>query len=79
VGVDPDQEIESAFNLTPQDILRSLPGITSWNYKHVMKNVESLRELAVMDMPRLAALIGEGPAQTLWDFLHKDSRMDMIQ
>ncbi|KAK3818773.1 MAG: hypothetical protein J3Q66DRAFT_338444 [Benniella sp.] len=79
VGVDPDQEIESAFNLTPQDILRSLPGITSRNYKHVMKNVESLRELVDMDMPRLAALIGEGPGQTLWDFLHKDSRMDMIQ
>ncbi|KAG0345703.1 hypothetical protein BG005_001192 [Podila minutissima] len=39
VGVDPDQEIDSAFNLTPQDILRSLPGITSKNYKQVMNSV----------------------------------------
>ncbi|KAF9988517.1 hypothetical protein BGZ65_001979 [Modicella reniformis] len=78
VGVDPEQEIESAFNLTPQDILRSLPGITSKNYKHVMNNVESLRELVNMDTSRLAALVGEGPAQTLWNFLNKDSRLDMI-
>lgn len=78
VGVDTAQEIESAFNPTPQDILRSLPGITSRNYKHVMNNVESLRELVDMDMKKLAGLIGEGPAQTLWDFLNKDSRLDMV-
>ncbi|KAF9110385.1 hypothetical protein BGX27_006437 [Mortierella sp. AM989] len=77
VGVDPEQEIESAFNLTPQDILRSLPGITSKNYKHVMSNVENIRELAGMELTRLSALLGEGPAQTLWNFFHKDSRLDM--
>ncbi|KAF8925803.1 hypothetical protein BGZ58_000472 [Dissophora ornata] len=77
VGVDPEQEIESAFNLTPQDILRSLPGITSKNYKHVMSNVENIRELAEMDVAKLAAIIGEGPAQTLWNFFNKDSRIDM--
>ncbi|ORZ05671.1 DNA repair protein [Lobosporangium transversale] len=78
VGVDQDQEIESAFNLTPQDILRSMPGITSKNYKHIMNNVESIRELVEMEMPKLVALLGEGPAQTLWNFLHKDSRLDMV-
>ncbi|KAF9437889.1 hypothetical protein BGZ76_010671 [Entomortierella beljakovae] len=78
VGVDPDQEIESAFNLTPQDLLRSLPGITSKNYKHVMSNVESIRELAEMDHPQLIALLGDGPAQSLWNFFHKDSRLDMV-
>ncbi|KAG0001137.1 hypothetical protein BGZ79_005051 [Entomortierella chlamydospora] len=77
VGVDPEQEIESAFNLTPQDILRSLPGITSKNYKHIMNNVESIRELAEMELTQLTALLGEGPAQTLWNFFHKDSRLDM--
>ncbi|KAG0301963.1 hypothetical protein BGZ98_007898 [Dissophora globulifera] len=75
VGVDTEQEIESAFNLTPQDMLRSLPGITSKNYKHVMNNVENIRELADMDLTRLAGLLGEGPAQTLWSFLNKDSRL----
>ncbi|KAF9398341.1 hypothetical protein BGX21_007907 [Mortierella sp. AD011] len=77
VGVDTEQEIESAFNLTPQDMLRSLPGITSKNYKHVMNNVENIRELAEMELTQLAALLGEGPAQTLWNFFHKDSRLDM--
>ncbi|KAI1315066.1 hypothetical protein EDD11_001359 [Mortierella claussenii] len=75
IGVDQEQEIESAFNLTPQDILRSLPGITSKNYKQIMNNVESIRELAEMDVSQLAGLLGEGPAQTLWNFLHRDSRL----
>ncbi|KAG0212587.1 hypothetical protein BGX28_006023 [Mortierella sp. GBA30] len=77
VGVDADQEIDSAFNLTPQDILRSLPGITSKNYKLVMSKVESIRELAEMDFTSLKGILGEGPAQTLWNFFNKDSRLDM--
>ncbi|KAG0068403.1 hypothetical protein BGZ89_004769 [Linnemannia elongata] len=77
IGVDADQAIDSAYNLTPQDILRSLPGITSKNYKQVMRHVESIRELAELDVASLSNIIGEGPAKTLWDFFHKDSRMDM--
>ncbi|KAF9140466.1 hypothetical protein BGX30_006479 [Mortierella sp. GBA39] len=77
VGVDADQAIDSAYNLTPQDILRSLPGITSKNYKQVMRHVESIRELAELDVASLSNIIGEGPAKTLWEFFHKDSRMDM--
>ncbi|KAF9585211.1 hypothetical protein BGW38_003399 [Lunasporangiospora selenospora] len=78
VGVDPEQEIDSAYNLTPQDILRSLPGITSGNYKHVMSSVENLRELASLDIGRLTKILGEEPAKQLWAFFHKDSRIDMI-
>ncbi|KAG0097557.1 hypothetical protein BGZ93_002491 [Podila epicladia] len=78
VGVDPDQEIDSAFNLTPQDILRSLPGITSKNYKQVMTSVQNIRELAELDIAGLSAILGEGPAQTLWNFFNKDSRLDMV-
>ncbi|KAG0025165.1 hypothetical protein BGZ82_010184 [Podila clonocystis] len=78
VGVDPDQEIDSAFNLTPQDVLRSLPGITSKNYKQVMSSVQNIRELADLDIAGLSAILGEGSAQTLWNFLNKDSRLDMV-
>ncbi|KAG9063825.1 hypothetical protein KI688_003937 [Linnemannia hyalina] len=77
VGVDANQAIDSAYNLTPQDILRSLPGITSKNYKQVMRHVESIRELAELDVASLSNIVGEGPAKTLWEFFHKDSRMDM--
>ncbi|KAF9427926.1 hypothetical protein BGZ94_003821 [Podila epigama] len=78
IGVDPEQEIDSAFNLTPQDLLRSLPGITSKNYKRVMSSVQNIRELADMDLDSLSALLGEGPANTLWQFFNKDSRLDMV-
>jgi len=77
VGVDADQAIDSAFNLTPQDILRSLPGITSQNYKKVMNSVENIRELAELDLGSLSSIIGEGPATTLWNFFRKDARLDM--
>ncbi|KAF9930842.1 hypothetical protein FBU30_011209 [Linnemannia zychae] len=77
VGVDADQAIDSAYNLTPQDILRSLPGITSKNYKKVMKSVENIRELAELDIENLTIIIGESSAKLLWDFFHKDSRSDM--
>jgi DNA excision repair protein ERCC-4 len=77
VGIDADQAIDSAFNLTPQDILRSLPGITSKNYKQVMRNVENIRELAELDIASLSSIIGEGPGKTLWDFFHRDSRMEL--
>ncbi|KAG0275130.1 hypothetical protein BGZ95_009148 [Linnemannia exigua] len=77
VGVDADQAIDSAYNLTPQDILRSLPGITSKNYKSVMRSVENIRELAELDVVSLSNIIGEGPGKTLWDFFHRDSRMEL--
>ncbi|KAF9913274.1 hypothetical protein EC991_000036 [Linnemannia zychae] len=77
IGVDADQVIDSAYNLTPQDILRSLPGITSKNYKQVMRNVENIRELAELDVASLSNIIGEGPGMTLWNFFHRDSRMEM--
>lgn len=77
MGVDPEQEIDSAFNLTPQDILRSLPGITSRNYKQVMMNVGSIRELSELDIDTLTSILGEGPAQTLWNFFQKDVRLDL--
>lgn len=79
VGVDQQQEIDSDFNLVPQDMLRCLPGITSKNYRHVMRRVENIRELVDMDIQGLRALLGDGPAESLHEFLHRDTRLDQVQ
>jgi len=42
-----------------------------------MNSVGSIRELADLDVDSLSAILGEGPAQTLWNFFHKDVRLEL--
>ncbi|CAG8744051.1 14917_t:CDS:2, partial [Cetraspora pellucida] len=46
IGV--ENEDITDYNLSPQDILRALPGITAKNYKHIMSKVENLRKLTII-------------------------------
>ncbi|KAG0242467.1 hypothetical protein BGW41_004035 [Actinomortierella wolfii] len=79
VGVDQQEGIDSDFNLVPQDMLRCLPGITSKNYRHVMRKVENIRELVDMDIQSLKTLLGDGPGQSLYEFFHCDTRVDLVK
>ncbi|OZJ03595.1 hypothetical protein BZG36_03031 [Bifiguratus adelaidae] len=63
VGLQDAEDIDSTFNLTPQDILRSIPGITFQNYRLIMNKVESLRELADMSLEDMGAIIGHENAR----------------
>ncbi|CAG8763405.1 23191_t:CDS:10 [Gigaspora margarita] len=60
------------YNLSPQDILRALPGITAKNYKHVMSKVENLRELTELSLRELQILIGVENGKTLYEFLERN-------
>lgn len=64
---------ESAFMQTPQEVLRSMPGITSKNFRYVMSKVKSLEELAGMEQAAIAELIGSEAAKSLHGFLHQNS------
>ncbi|GAA5909987.1 hypothetical protein JCM6882_008421 [Rhodosporidiobolus microsporus] len=63
---------EAALNLAPQEILRSLPGVNSKNYRYLGSQVENLEALAALDLNSLQALIGNEPAKQLHGFLHSD-------
>jgi DNA excision repair protein ERCC-4 len=63
---------EAALNLAPQDILRSLPGVNSKNYRYLGSQVENLETLAGMDLGALQALVGNEPAKQLFGFIHSD-------
>ncbi|BGO95154.1 hypothetical protein NBRC10512_001881 [Rhodotorula toruloides] len=63
---------EAGFNLAPQDILRSLPGVSSKNYRYLSSQVENLEALVQLDLNELQALIGVEPARQLHGFLHSD-------
>ncbi|ORX93909.1 DNA repair endonuclease XPF [Basidiobolus meristosporus CBS 931.73] len=71
VGVESVSEINSSYSITPQDVLRSLPGITSKNYRFVMSQVENIQELSEMSLERLQKLIGDAPGKELHDFFRK--------
>ena len=46
MGAPTSQAAEQAFNMTPQDFLRTLPGVHAHNYRRLMNSVTNLRELS---------------------------------
>lgn len=82
VGLDEDEsaalagvEGEAGFNLAPQDILRSLPGVNSKNYRYLSTQVENLEALVQLSLNEIQALIGVEPGKQLHGFLHSDMFM----
>ncbi|RIA94468.1 hypothetical protein C1645_796494 [Glomus cerebriforme] len=64
--------IESDYNYVPQEFLRSLPGVTSKNYKYIMSKVENLKELSQLSKNELQNMIGNDNGNQLFEFLNKD-------
>ena len=63
---------EQVFNMTPQDVLRTLPGVHQHNYRRLMNAVRNLRELASKTAAELAAILGPQNASLLHAFLHRE-------
>jgi DNA excision repair protein ERCC-4 len=55
-------------DLTPQDLLLSLPGINSNNFRAVMNNVTDIAQLSQMSVQQLTPLIGPINAKKLATF-----------
>ncbi|GAA6017470.1 hypothetical protein JCM11491_006835 [Sporobolomyces phaffii] len=63
---------EAGFNVAPQEMLRSLPGVTSSNYRHLSGKVHNMEELARLELNELQQLIGNEPGKQLHGFLTSD-------
>ena len=61
---------EQSFSLTPLDMLRAMPGVTSKNYLYLANRVRNLQELCHMPIAEIQALIGVEPGRRLHSFLH---------
>ncbi|KAI8825717.1 uncharacterized protein EV422DRAFT_563548 [Fimicolochytrium jonesii] len=72
VGVDNPETIDSAFAITPSDILRALPGITSKNYRYVMSKVRNIEELSEMGLEDCQELLGQEFGRSLYNFFRQD-------
>ncbi|KAI8990055.1 hypothetical protein BDB01DRAFT_756085 [Pilobolus umbonatus] len=71
IGADNMEDGEIIYNMTPQDILRSMPGVTSVNYRIIMNEVNNLAELVRLSESQLKKMIGEEASRKLYHFIHK--------
>ncbi len=64
-------EDDGAFNYTPYDMLKKMPGITNENIRRVSESVDSIYALTLMSREELAPLLGGvSYARELHDFFH---------
>lgn len=73
VGTHAEQAAGQLFNMTPQDLLRSMPGVHAHNYRRLMNAVTNMHELSQLSLGRLAELLGEQNARRLHTFLHQSA------
>ncbi|SAM07091.1 hypothetical protein [Absidia glauca] len=74
IGADNPDQVNTTINVTPEDILRSMPGVTSKNYWLIMNKVNNLESLAKMKEKAIQEIIGIGPGKLLYRFLHRTIR-----
>ncbi|KAH8077748.1 hypothetical protein BXZ70DRAFT_695271 [Cristinia sonorae] len=71
VGAEEDPDAGAGVNSTAEEFLRSFPGITSKNVKHVMAKVKSVRELCELELSQVQDILGIEPGKACWEFIHR--------
>ena len=74
VGAEEDADAGAGVNSAAEELLRSLPGITAKNVKHVMNRVKSVRELCELTLAEVQEILGVEPGKACWDFIHRGER-----
>lgn len=73
VTAESDMVAESAalYNPGPYDFLLKMPGVNMKNYRALIKNADSLADLAKLSQDKLAEILGNAnSAKLLYEFLH---------
>ena len=74
VGAEEDPEAGAGVNAAAEELLRSLPGITAKNVKHVMSKVKSVQELCELEMKDVQEILGVEPGKACWEFIHRGEK-----
>lgn len=61
-------------NAVAVEMLRAIPGVNGHNFRHVMANVGSIRELVEMNAEQVKRILGEENGTKAYRFLHHDGR-----
>jgi len=62
---------------SPEDILRTLPGINSANVAEVMTKVESLAALSKLTKEQMTKLLGKKNGESLYQFMNHKGRVEL--
>ena len=74
VGAEEDPDAGAGINTAAEELLRTLPGVTAKNVKHVMGKVKSVKELCELELKEVQQILGVEPGKACWDFIHKGER-----
>ncbi|KAL1942922.1 hypothetical protein VTO73DRAFT_4593 [Trametes versicolor] len=74
VGAEEDSDAGAGVNAAAEELLRSLPGVTAKNVKHVMNRVKSVAELCELSLGQVQEILGVEPGKACWEFIHQGER-----
>ena len=74
VGAEEDPEAGAGVNAAAEELLRTLPGISAKNVKHVMNRVRSVREFCELSLVQVQDILGVEPGKACWEFMHRGDR-----
>ena len=74
LGAEDSPDVGGGANAAAEELLRSLPGITDKNVKHVMNKVVSIRAFCQLELPQVQEIIGMGPGKLCYEFMHRGDR-----
>jgi len=74
LGTEGNFEVDGGANAAAEDLLRSLPGITDKNAKHVMSKVPSIKAFCQLDLAQVQEIVGVGPGKSCYEFMHRGDR-----
>ena len=72
IGLEGGQRAEDqSFNREPQDMLRTIPGVTGKNLGNLIVEMGSLREVANASVEELEPAVGKEAGRQIWRFFNK--------
>ncbi|ORX49370.1 hypothetical protein BCR36DRAFT_291953 [Piromyces finnis] len=66
------------YNVTPQEMLLSIPGVNYKNYRIIMNNVENIYELSQMTVDQLNPLVGIESARLIYNFFNSTPKDKLV-
>lgn len=71
VGADDVVNAGAGWNVAAEELLRTLPGITAKNARHVMRKVGSISELCALKLEQVQEILKSEPGKACWEFMHQ--------
>ncbi len=62
---------DQAFNREPQDMLRTVPGVTAKNLKNLVLEARNIQEVANMTVEELEPAVGKEAGRQIYRFFNR--------